>query len=145
MAALLFNELYVTLTTFFSGFTLSTWADKFLPETLDSIESINDVFCMKQIIWDKFYQSQMDVARNWLKDNQQELLSTYNKMLIMEVWKKYAEGTLSHWEMEALCFYHSPHELKNVNIYKYNIADFNELQSNEVDYFINKISCSNKY
>ena len=56
----------------------------------------------------------------------------------MEAWQKYAAGTQSHWEMDSLCFYHSPHELINVDAKKYDLADFNELQSNEIDYFIRK-------
>ena len=111
---------------------------KFLPDSLDKLENINGTFFIKQTVWDKIYQSQMDPARNWLKDKQEEVLKSYNQLLFKEVWDKYASGTTSHWEMEALCFYHGDHELKDVNIYKYNIADFNELKSNEVDYYYNR-------
>ena len=40
--------------------------------------------------------------------------------------------------MESVCFYHSVHELKEVNTYKYDLSDFNNLQSNEVDYFFKR-------
>ena len=59
-------------------------------------------------------------------------------ILFKEIWDKYASGTTSHWEMESLCFYHGIHELADINTYKYNIADFNELKSNEVDYYYNR-------
>ena len=111
---------------------------KFLPDVLDKLENINEEFYIKQTVWDKIYQTQMDPARNWLKDKQEEVLKNYNQLLFKEVWDKYASGTTSHWEMEALCFYHGEHELKDVNIYKYNITDFNELKSNEVDYYYNR-------
>lgn len=112
--------------------------EKFLPDVLNQIETINSNFCILQTAWDKIYQSQMDPARDWLKETQQETLNKYNTLLFKEMWNKYAVGTESHWEMESLCFYHGEHELKNVNVNKYNLADFNKLQSEEIDYFIKR-------
>ena len=113
--------------------------EKYLSNVLNDVETLdNGGMCIKQTIWDKTYQSQMDIVRNWLKENQTEILNTYNDMLFMEVWNKYATGTTSAWEMESLCFYHGEHELKDINVNKYNLADFNKLQSNEIDYFINR-------
>ena len=112
--------------------------DKFMPEVLDQVETMNGVFCMLQKDWDKIYQSGMDPARDWLKTYQQEVLKKYNTMLFHEVWNKYAEGNDSHWEMESVCFYHGPHELKDIDVYKYDLSDFNELESNEVDYFFRR-------
>ena len=112
--------------------------EKFFPNVLNDVETINGAMCIKQTVWEKVYQSQMDAAREWLKIEQNNILKVYNKMLFMEVWDKYAKGTPSAWEMESLCFYHGDHELKNVNANKYNLADFNEMQSNEIDYFINR-------
>ena len=109
--------------------------EKFMPETLDLVQTMNGVFCIDQKVWDKIYQSGMDPARDWLKANQEETLKKYNIMLFQEVWNKYAEGSDSHWEMESVCFYHSPHELKDINVNKYDLSDFNELESNEIDYF----------
>ena len=111
---------------------------KFLPSVLDSLENKNGVFYIKQTVWDKIYQTQMDPAREWLKNKQDEVLNEYNKLLFKEIWDKYASGTISHWEMDSLCFYHGEHELTNVNVYKYNLADFNNLTSNEVDYYYNR-------
>ena len=116
--------------------------EKFLPETLDMVETINGHFCILQKTWDKVYQGYMDVARNWLKENQEKALAEYNRALFMEYWEKYAKGTPSHWEMESLCFYHGNHELADVNFFKYGIVDFNNLQSSEVDYYINKKNVS---
>ena len=112
--------------------------EKFLPDVVNNIETINEVFCMKQTVWDKIYQAQMDVVRAWLKEHHDEVLKTYNNMLFMEYWNKYAEGTLSHWEMESLCFYHGEHELKNIDVNKYNLSNFNELESEDIDYFIRR-------
>lgn len=112
--------------------------EKFMPEIIDSIETINGIMCMLQKSWDKIYQSSMDPAREWIKENQQELLKKYNFILFKEIWDKYAEGTDSKWEMDSVCFYHSPHELININKYTYGLSDFNELKSNDVDYFFKR-------
>ena len=81
----------------------------------------------------------MDVARNWLKANHDRILQQYNDMLFKECWDKYAQGNISSYEMEALCFYYHDHELKNVKNNKYGIVDFNNLSSDpDVDYFFKR-------
>ena len=45
----------------------------------------------------------------------------------MECWEKYASGTISAWEMEALCFYYHKHELADIDTVKYGISDFEAL------------------
>jgi DNA polymerase-3 subunit alpha len=112
--------------------------EKFLPDVLDKIKTDQGIALLNQKDWDKIYQSQMDYVRDWLKKYQEETLKKYNEMLFLEAWNKYAQGTISHWEMESLCFYHGDHELKDVNMIKYNLVDFNKLTSNEIDYYINK-------
>ena len=112
--------------------------EKFLPDTMDKLETINDVFCIKQKEWDKVYQSQMDKARDWLKEKQEEILNSYNDLLFKELWDKYAANTQSAWEMEALCFYHGDHELKDIDMELYDLVDFNNLESNEVEYYFKR-------
>ena len=112
--------------------------EKFLPDVLNLVETKEEKMLLDIKTWDKVYQSQMDVAREWLKEHQAEILEKYNQALFLETWEKYAKGTLSHWEMESLCFYHGDHELKNVNVNKYGLADFNKLQSCEVDYYFKR-------
>ena len=105
----------------------------------DDIDVINGIECILQTRWDKIYQREMDMARAWLKDNQQEVLDAYNSLLFKQAWEKYADGNISAWEMESLCFYHSAHELAEVNTRKYGIVDFNSLQyESEIDYFIKR-------
>lgn len=102
----------------------------------EKLEIINGLTCILQTTWDKMYQKEMDKVRDWIKDNQDELLQTYNEMLFFEAWDKYAKGSLSAWEMESLCFYYHEHELANVNRYKYGIDDFFSMPTSpEVDYF----------
>ena len=81
----------------------------------------------------------MDGAREWIKNHHDEILKSYNQLLFKQTWDKYASGSLSHWEMESLCFYYNDHELKTVNTAKYGISDFNELSPEpEVDYFFKR-------
>ena len=112
--------------------------NKFYSSESDKLEIINGITCIIQDKWDKIYQKEMDKAREWLKDNK-EILKAYNLSLFKEVWDKYAAGTISKWEMDALCFYHGPHELQEVNTYKYGIVDFFSLPSEpQVDYFFKR-------
>ena len=106
---------------------------------LDELDVINGITCILQTKWDKIYKKEMDEARDWLKENQEEILNQYNTLLFNEAWNKYAAGNISAWEMESLCFYYHEHELLNVNKYKYGIANFFNLSYEpEVDYFFKR-------
>jgi DNA polymerase-3 subunit alpha len=77
--------------------------------------------------WDKQYQAEMDVVREWMKSHQEDLIYQLNRQEFMNEWNKYAQGTLSAWEMEVMCFYYHEHELKHINRAKYGIANYFEL------------------
>ena len=94
---------------------------------LNELDVINGITCVLQTKWDKIYQKEMDEARDWLKENQNEVLNQYNNLLFNETWNKYANGNISAWEMESLCFYYHEHELSNINKHKYGIVDFSTL------------------
>ena len=118
--------------------TCIQFLEKFMPEVMNSTITIEDKVGINQKVWDGVYQSHMDVVRAWIKNNYDELLTKYNDMLFMETWEKYAGGTQSSWEMDSLCFYHGEHELAHIDMRKYNIADFNQLMSGEVDYIFKR-------
>ena len=100
----------------------------------DKLEVINGCTCILQTAWDKIYQVEMDAARDYLKDHQDDMLKRYNQVLFKEEWDKYAQGSISAWEMEALCFYYHDHELKNVDTRKYGLVNFFDLSPNpEID------------
>ena len=102
-------------------------------EQNDLIRYENNIPIISAKEWDKkVYQPWMDVFRNWIAENKDEILDKLNTTIFMEDWHKYAEGNLSSWEMEALCFYYHDHELKNVNARKYGITDFYSLSSEPV-------------
>jgi DNA polymerase-3 subunit alpha len=78
--------------------------------------------------WDKkVYQVWMDIFRTWMSVNKETILQNLNEKIFLEDWAKYAKGTISAWEMEALCFYYNEHELAHVNSSKYGFVDFYQL------------------
>ena len=88
----------------------------------------NDQYFMRVLEWDKkVYQPTMDIFRTWIQGNKEQILDELNTRIFLEEWNKYAQGNLSSWEMESLCFYYHEHELAHVNMRKYGLSNFNEL------------------
>lgn len=84
--------------------------------------------------WDKIYQAEMNVFREWIDKDKDRILNELNTTIFKEEWEKNASGDYSAWEMETLCYYHHEHELKNVNTRNYGIKDFFKLpEKPEVD------------
>ena len=105
----------------------------------DLIELYKFAPAIKQKTWDKIYRISMDTVRDWLKDTQEETLAKFNGLILMGDRDKYAKGNISSWEMDSLCFYHSDHELINLNKSAYGVSDFGELPVEpEVDYFFKR-------
>ena len=79
--------------------------------------------------FEKWYKSAITPLNEWLK--QPATLDLYNKAVVANyanaLWDKYCQGTLSHWEMETLSFYHGPHELAHVNAQEYGISNWNDI------------------
>ena len=112
------------------------YAKHFDPEFL---EVIGGNICIPQTVWDNLYKKIMDSVRDWLKTNQEPALKAYNAFLFKELWDKYADGSISAWEMDSLCFYYHEHELANVDTAQYGISDFSKLPTEpEVDYFFKR-------
>lgn len=82
--------------------------------------------------WKKIYDKEMDKARNWMKEKQEELLNIYNDYSFREKWDKYCIGNISRWEMDSMCFYWHEHELENINFNKYGISHFSELDEEPI-------------
>lgn len=64
------------------------------------------------------------------KDNvltSQENLDKINEKKFLDMWNEKATGTISKWEMEALCYYYHEHELAHVDREEYDIRNFDEL------------------
>ena len=80
--------------------------------------------------WDKVYQKNMDIFRDWLHQDSEQVLEELNFRIFKDEWNKYAKGSYSAWEMEVLCFYHHEHELAHINFKKYGIEDYFSLSEN---------------
>ena len=93
----------------------------------EMIVSQDDKYLIGVKTWDKVYQKWMDIFRNWIKSDYDNISNTLNTIIFKETWDKYASGTISSWEMEALCFYYHEHELANVNMDKYGLRTFASL------------------
>ena len=105
----------------------------------DRLTVIDGFTAIEQKTWDKIYTSAMLPVKQWIKDNQQELLNKYNNLILKESWDKNAEGNLSAWEMSAICFYYHDHELKNVDKDRYGLSSFSNLpETPEVDYYFKR-------
>ena len=118
-------------------YAIKFYLNNFDPETIDKVS--NGIPLIEQKRWEKIYQAIMDAARDWLKENQEQVLEKMNQKLFQMEWDKYAKGNISAWEMSSLCFYYHDHELKNVDNRKYGIVNFNNLPAiPEVDYFFKR-------
>ena len=82
-----------------------------------------------QKAWEKHYKVLMNPVRQWAADCQLSILERLNTIIFMEDWKKYAQGNISAWEMESLCFYYHEHELAHINNSLYGFADFEQLSA----------------
>jgi DNA polymerase-3 subunit alpha len=91
------------------------------------INQENEMLIVLAKEWDKIYQKEMDVFRNWIADDKENILNELNTRIFKEAWDKYASGTISAWEMEVLCFYYHEHELLNVDMDKYGLSNFFDL------------------
>lgn len=105
---------------------------------MELLEVVGGCSCIKQKTWDKLYSKQMDEVREWLKTNQEEILTKLNQLLFGVCWEKYADGSMSAWEMETLCFYYHEHELANVDKRRYGLSNFNSLKSCEVEKYFKR-------
>lgn len=73
----------------------------------------------------KEFEKKMEVFREWL--SKEDTVNRYNKYLFEQMWDKHAIGTISEWEMDALCFYYSGHELDKANLENYSIVNYFDL------------------
>lgn len=119
------NGLYYELDSIAMRFYLEHYDDS----KLEDVNVTNDGQTAKimQTTWDNIYKKAMDPVRDWMKKNQEEILSELNKRLIEENEEKYAEGSISKWEMDSLGFYSHDHELEKLRNDIYGVVDVTTL------------------
>lgn len=89
-------------------------------------------YALNMKAWDKIYQKWMDIFREWIAEDKEQILQNLNEKIFKDDWDKYAQGTLSAWEMQALCFYYHEHELSHVDTQRYGFVDFDKLPQEPV-------------
>lgn len=94
--------------------------------TEDSVVGIKGEY---YIVSEKKFTKEADTHIQPLKDWMAlpSTLEAYNKRLFQELWNNHAEGSVPHWNMEALCYYDGEHELEHANEEKYGIVNFFDL------------------
>lgn len=80
---------------------------------------------------EKWYKKEMDIVKKYVTANADELLEQVNQAAINELYEKYAKGDRSVYEMDAISYYYSFHELENEHyrdwIKTLGVSDFYEL------------------
>ena len=97
-------------------------------DLLNPSDKAESGFKIKQLTWDKIYQAQMDKIRPYIKAHHDELLAKVNEKLMGDMWKKYCEGNVSKWEMDAISCYIHEHELASINPDDYGWSRFEDLE-----------------
>ena len=112
-------------------YNLNQSAVNFISDNFD-VDLIENGTQISQKVWDAVYKKAMDVMRIYIKDNKETLLKQLNDKLYHEVADKYAQGSISKWEMESVSFYSHEHELAAAAQF---YTDFFELpEEPEIDY-----------
>lgn len=106
-------------------------------DNLSSSDKSESGFKIKQTVWEKIYQGQMDKIRPYVQQHNSELLNAVNSKLISDTWNKYCTGNISKWEMDAISCYIHDHELKQVDPHMYGLNRFSELpETPEIERYI---------
>lgn len=132
-------------------FTLDRNSQRFFLENFDtsdngSVVGISGEYMLfSEKKFEKEWKKKIEPLREWLS----ELKTTdeYNRRCFEEIWTKYAEGTVSKWEMDSLSFYYGEHELSGVDEEYYGIVNFFDLptEPEAYDYYSRFINGERKY
>lgn len=87
---------------------------------------------ISSVVWDKMYKKSIEGIKKWL--GLPETLNLLNTRLYQDVFNKYAEGSISKWEMDSIGFYYHEHELNELETKYLGLSNFNELPEDpEID------------
>ena len=114
--------------------------------TEQSVVGLNKTY---YLVSEKLFTKEVDSYIQPLKDwfAKEDTLKLYNDALYRTVWNKYADGTIPHWNMQALSYYDGEHELAHVNNQLYGIVNFYDLpeEPEPYDYYTRYIGGEAKY
>ena len=92
-------------------YSLNDAAVNYISHNFDA-DLISNGAAILQSTWDNLYKKRMEPMRQYLKVNKDEMLHKLNDSLYNDNAKKYADGSVSKWEMDSISFYYHDHELK---------------------------------
>ena len=101
--------------------------DKLVPA-----EETESGFKIKQTSWDAYYQKHMGIIRPFVQKNAADLLVAVNTKLTEDTWNKYCLGSLSKWEMDSVSFYSHEHELEKLDLWRYELSEFDNLSEDPI-------------
>ena len=86
-------------------------------------------YAVKSSAFERKYKEFIAPLMDWFgsEEGRQLLYKNECEAVIKEMWDKYCQGSLSAWEMSSMSFYHSGHELANMQSLAYNLRSFQEL------------------
>ena len=99
---------------------------------IDDTKTDGADYVISQTLWDKKYSKAMEPMRVYLKDETNGMIRKVNSNAIDELTIKYADGSISKWEMASLGFYFGEHELKNIDKEFYGVKNFFELPEDPI-------------
>ena len=91
----------------------------------DKDYSYQEVLVVRKAILEKVINKYIEPFTNWLTSD--EALEVFNRVRLNAEWKKNCLGDLAHWSFEALCYYPNEHELDKVDLDKYYVVNYNDL------------------
>jgi len=107
--------------------------NRFMREEADYYYEGETLFILSAAL-DKVIDKLIAPVKEWMA--LPETIKAFNakqrEAYVQEVWEKNCGGTQATWEMDALCFYHGPHELAVANLAQYAISDFNTIPAEPV-------------
>ncbi|MFJ7982351.1 PHP domain-containing protein [Lysinibacillus xylanilyticus] len=112
---------------------LDTVAREFYEEVFDGSSIVGYNYATLEIsekAFTKEYNEKMKPFKELIATK--EFVRKFNEAQFRKEWAKYAKGSISKWEMDSISYYESEHELINVNMEKYNIVNFFELDEEPV-------------
>ena len=112
-------------------YNLDARSINFLDE-INCIDLVMNDYTMDIKLWDKVYQKYMDVFREWINSDKDNILNTLNAEIFRQAWEKEASGTISAWEMESMCYYYHEHEMAHTDFNRYGISNFFDLPATPV-------------
>ena len=93
---------------------------------------VDGVYKINAAKWDAVYNSGLNGARQWIKENKEQLIEIIFDKEWREEWEKYASGDGLQWELDSMNFYHSGHPLSEIK-FPFEHCSIYDLKENDFD------------